>query len=72
MLAQTVVVWGNIRTWGLGEWIIALVILGGAIAIAGIAFRKMGWQPPEWVIQIIVVCLVVVVAVAAIRFIMTL
>lgn len=62
---------GDIRTWGFGNWIIAFVVLGGCIAIAAIAFRRMGWQPPSWIIEIIVVCLVVVVAVAAIRFVLT-
>lgn len=71
-LAQVVTVWGDVRTWGFGQWIIALVILGGCIAVAGIAFRRMGWQPPQWIIEIIVVCIVVVVAVMAIKFLLSL
>ena len=60
------------RNWSLMQWIVAVIIIAGCIAILYIVLPQLGVSIPGWVISIFWVCLVVVVAIAAIRFLMSL
>lgn len=58
--------------WTLGSLLIAVVIIAACVAIVIIATREFGVKIPPWVISILWVVLVCVVAVVAIRFLLTL
>lgn len=62
---------GPIQTWGIGDFLIAVVIVCGAVAVAYIACKAMGVMPPPWLIQIFWIVLIVVVAIFAIRLILS-
>lgn len=53
-------------------YLIVLIVVIGAIAIAYVAARAMGVAIPDWVIKILWIIGIVVVAVVAIRFLATL
>jgi hypothetical protein len=57
---------------GIGGLLVDVVIIAAAIAIVLIACRAFGVSIPPWVIQIFWVCVVAVVAVVAIRFVLSL
>lgn len=63
---------GPYTSWGIGELLIALVIICGAVAIAVIALRKLNIPVPEWFKQMLWVVVIVVVAVVLIRFVLSL
>jgi len=69
MLAQAV---GPIATWGLIQWIVALIIICGIIAIMYIILGVLGYTIPPWVIRIFWICVAVVVAIFAIKFLASL
>lgn len=56
----------------IGGWAIVLLIIAGIVAVALIAMRAIGVQPPSWVVQILWVLLIVCVGVVAIKFLMSL
>jgi len=58
--------------WDIGSLLIIAVILIGCVAIAYIACRAMGVVVPDWVMKIGWVIVIVIVAVIAIRFLLTL
>ena len=53
------------------SWIILAIVAAGIIGIALIAIRAAGLDIPPWVIQILWIVLVVLVAVVAIRFLLS-
>lgn len=55
-----------------GEFVVWAVIIAGIVAIGVIAMRAMGVAPPPWAVQIFWVVVIVIVAILAIRFVMTL
>ena len=63
---------GPVSTWGFGDWIIAIIIVCACIGILYIALRQFGIEIPQWLVRIIVICIVAVVAIAAVRFVLTL
>ena len=60
----------NVSTWGFGDFLIAIIVVAGCIAITYIALRVFGVEIPQWVAQIFWVVIAVCVAVFAIRFIL--
>ncbi len=61
-----------VRTWGIGELLIFVIVIAACIGIAAIAVKASGINIPAWVIQIFWIVLVVVVAIFAIRFLLSL
>ena len=55
----------------IGEFVIWAVIIAGIVAIAFIAMRAMGVAPPQWAVQIAWVVVIVLVAIFAIRLVMS-
>jgi hypothetical protein len=53
------------------HYIIVVVVVLGAIAIAYIATSAMGIEIPQWLVRIAVVVVIVVVAIIAIKFVWT-
>lgn len=60
--------WG----WTIGEVLIAIVILAACIGIVYVALRQFGIAIPGWVVQIFWIVVVAVVAVVAIKFLLSL
>lgn len=58
--------------WGFAEFIIAIIVLAAIIAVMYVALRQFGITIPGWVIQIFWILVVCVVAILAIRFLMSL
>lgn len=65
-LAQFIIPGGFV---GLIVW---LIIICAVVAIAYVAFRTMGVQPPAWAVQIFWIVVVAAVAILAIKFLMSL
>ncbi len=55
----------------IGEFAIWAVIICGIIGIAIVAMRAMGVAPPPWAIQIAWIVVIVLVAIFAIRLVMS-
>ena len=72
VLDQVVIRGGGVSSWGLMEWIIAIIVLAAAIAIMWVALNKFGITIPDWAVKIFWICVVAVVAIVAIHFIMSL
>jgi hypothetical protein len=62
----------NVRTWGIGEVLVAIVIIAACVGIMYIALRQFQVEIPQFVIQIFWIVVVAILAIAAIRFILTL
>lgn len=58
------------RAWGVGELVIAFIVVVGILAVGWIAARAVGFPVPQWVWQVVGVVIVVVVCVLAVRFLM--
>lgn len=56
--------------WGIGEIVIAVILIAAVVAILFIAVNAMGVQIPNWVVQIFWVVVIAVVAILAIRFLL--
>ncbi len=56
--------------WGIGEWLIAFIVVLGCIAIAIVVTKVMGFQIPQWVWQVVGIVAAVVVGVIAIKFLL--
>lgn len=59
-------------SWGIGEVLVALIVIAAVVAIFLIAVRTMGIAIPQWVIQILWVVGVAMLAIIAIRFLLSL
>lgn len=57
---------------GLGELLVTVVVVAALIAVVWIALRAFGMSPPPWAVQILWVVVIAVVAVVAIRFLLSL
>lgn len=53
------------------HWIIIAIVVAGVIGIAIVVFRQAGISVPAWAVQIFWIVAVVVVAILAIKFILT-
>lgn len=60
------------RTWSLADLLIGFVIVLGLFAIALIVARVLGFVIPSWFWQICGVVILIVVAIVAIKFLLTL
>ncbi len=62
-----------IQTWGIGESLIAIVVICAAVGVVYLVCTKVFHVTiPDWFIQILWICLAALVAVIAIRFIFSL
>lgn len=61
-----------LSTWGLADFLKALLILVGVVAVTAIILRVLEWYPPAWVVQIFWICLAVVIGIIAIDFLLSL
>lgn len=62
---------GPVSAWSLADFLIAILMIAGAIAITFIILRVMQVQIPPWVIQIFWIVVAVCVGIFAIRFILS-
>lgn len=71
-LAQVVVDrrWGDMSTWGIGEFAIAVVLIAAIVAIVCVALDYFQKQPPPWVVRVFWILVVAFVCIAAIRMLM--
>lgn len=63
---------GGWRTWGLVEWVVAIIIVATVIAILYVALQAMGITLPEWFKKIAIIVVVAIVAILAIKLILSL
>ncbi len=59
-------------SWGIGEFVIAIIIVAAIIAVLFIALRQFGITIPPWVIQVFWVLVAAVVCILAVRFLLSL
>jgi hypothetical protein len=57
---------------GIAHWIIIAIVIAAAVGILYVAMRQFGVEPPSWAVQIFWICVVAVVAIVAIKFVMSL
>lgn len=62
----------SLRTWSLGDMLIAIVLIAAAVALVWVALRQFGISIPAWVQQVFWIVIVAVVVIAAIRFVLSL
>ena len=60
------------RVWTFGDILIALVIVLACVGIVYVATQAFGVPIPKWLIKIVLICVVAVVAILAIRFVLSL
>ena len=60
------------QPWDLGSTLIAIVILCAAVAIAWLAIKFFGVSIPPIVVQIFWIVVICIIAIIAIRFVLTL
>lgn len=58
--------------WSIGEIVIAIVVIAAVVAVCYVALNQFGVSIPPWVIRIFWICIVAVVAIFAIRFLLSL
>jgi hypothetical protein len=63
---------GPVAGWTFGDILIAIVVIAAVCAVAFVALRHFGIQIPAFVAQIFWICVCAVVAVLAIRFLLSL
>ncbi len=62
----------NFSAWSIGDWLIAILILAGIIAVAYVVLGVLEVKIPDWAVKIFWIVLAVAVGIIAIRFILTL
>lgn len=62
----------NPAGWSIGEIAIAIVIIAAVVAVVYVALKQFGIAIPQWVIQIFWIIVVAIVAILAIRFLLSL
>lgn len=68
-MAQGAVVLGG---WGIGQMLIAIVIIAACCALVFVALRQFGITLPGWVVQVFWIVVVAFVVILAIRIVLTL
>lgn len=53
------------------EIVIAIIIIAAIVAIMYVALRKFGIEIPDWVLQIFWIVIVAIVAIVAIKFLLS-
>jgi hypothetical protein len=61
-----------VSQWGIVDFIIAVIVIAACVGILYVAMDVMGVAIPAWAIHILWIVLVAVVAIIAIRFLVTL
>lgn len=60
-----------VASWDIGDWLIAILIIGGACAVFYVIWTQaLGWTVPPWLLKVFGIMVAIVVGVAAIRFIL--
>lgn len=62
----------NVSEWGIGQILIAVLLIAGAIAITYIVLNKLNMKPPDFVVSIFWVVIAVAVGILAIKFLLSL
>jgi hypothetical protein len=70
VLAQFGERWGNVRVWGFGEFLIAIVVIAACVALVYVALRKFNIEIPDWVVQVFWIVVVAFVVIVAIRLVL--
>lgn len=60
------------HAWSFGEILVAVIVIAACVGIVWVALRAMGVQLPQWFVQILLIIAVAVVAILAIKFLLTL
>jgi hypothetical protein len=60
--------WG----WGFGQVVIAIVVIAAVLGIMWVALRQFGIAIPDFVVKIFWICVCAVVAIVAIKFVLSL
>jgi hypothetical protein len=55
--------------WGIGQFLVVAIMVAAGVGIAIIAFRYFQVWPPQWLINIVMICVVAFVAILAIKFV---
>ncbi len=66
------VVVGPARTWGLAEIVIAIIVIAAVVGILYVALQQFGIVIPPFVVRIFWIVMCAVIAILAIRFLLTL
>lgn len=62
-----------VATWDIGDWLIAILIVGGVVAVFYVIWTQaLGWTFPPWLIKIFWILCAIVVGIVAIRFLLSL
>lgn len=62
---------GNFRTWSIGQWGIAIVLIAAVIAIVVVALRFFEVAIPPWAVRVFWIIIVAAVCIGAIRILMS-
>lgn len=60
-----------LRTWGVGEIAILVVVVAAIVALVYVALRQFGISIPAWVTQVAWILVVAFVVIIAIRLVMS-
>jgi predicted cobalt transporter CbtA len=66
MLAQLV-----LHGWGLGEILVAIVVVAACVALVYVALKQFGITIPAWVQQVFWICVCAFVVILAIRLVLS-
>lgn len=58
-----------IGAWGIVDFLKLVILIVACVAVAYIAFKAMGWTPPQWLVQMAIVVAVAFCAILAITLI---
>jgi hypothetical protein len=61
-----------VAAWGLVDWVICIIIVAAVIAVMYVALNQFGITIPPWAVRIFWILVVAVVAILAIRFLLSL
>lgn len=71
-LFSDVVVAGPRGGWGIGEIVIAVIVIAAVVGVMYVALQQFGVSIPPFVVKIFWIVIAAIVAILAIRFILTL
>ncbi len=71
LFAQHVVVQGG-GSWGIGDIVIAIVIIAAVVGVMYVALQQFGVTIPPFIVKIFWIVVAAIIAIVAIRFILTL
>lgn len=62
----------RVETWGFGEWIIAIIVIGSILGIAFLVLQYNEITVPPIILRIFMIVLIAAVAIVAVRFLLSL